>query len=157
MLPNLARLLRCWRPLYWLRTHTIHRYHLVDCRNRWYRWGWCDRSELLLYASFAILTDFMEKEFPGFVEWDPGLEAELHALHNWWKTGRQAERDAADALYERAGIEMRFVDKPGLCTVEFDVAHPDLERAWTEADFALSRRDDEMLCRLLQIRHELYT
>lgn len=50
---------------YWLRTHTYNRYHILDMRSPEYdyRWGWIDRSSLLLVAPFRLLEDFVEQEW----------------------------------------------------------------------------------------------
>ncbi len=62
-------------PKYYLRSHLIpsKRFHMLEMRSpqNGYKWGWCDRSSLLLYAPFAILRDFVEKEYPKCcVNWD---------------------------------------------------------------------------------------
>ena len=59
---------------YWIRTHTKDRYHILNLKeaepeNRdGYRWGWLDRSEVLLISSFLVLRMFVEQEgkSPGF-------------------------------------------------------------------------------------------
>src|SRR5580692_4221700 len=47
---------------YWLRTHTINRYHMIDIRTPEYDWGWIDRDYAILAANFNILKEFVEKE-----------------------------------------------------------------------------------------------
>lgn len=91
------------RAAYWLRTHTVDRYHIVDIRSprNGYAWGWIDRSEVMLFACFAVLVDFMESEYPGCVDWAHSSEigaqdAELHTLYDWWTKDRATERDADD-------------------------------------------------------------
>jgi hypothetical protein len=112
-----ARLYRIFwsEPYYWLRTHTIHRYHMVDARapQNGYHWGWFDRSGLVLFAAFAVLVDFVEKEYPGCVDWDYDEEHrkgrdEFMALYNWWKYGRRREHDAFDAA-----CEVRYTKRRG--------------------------------------------
>jgi len=52
--------------------------------------GWCDKDRLLLYISFQILTDFVEKEIPGKLidwNWDKGHQkawAEINSLYTLW-------------------------------------------------------------------------
>jgi hypothetical protein len=129
---------RFWEtPLYWLRTHTIHRYHMIDIRSpgNGYAWGWIDRSDAFLYANFAILVDFVEKEYPGLVKWDYDLDIESKrdefiALYIWWTKERRREHDHVSSL-------------------------PDVERL--PAVEALDRKDDEMLGRLIKVRHYLWT
>src|SRR5258708_2352151 len=61
-----TRFRKIWRFVrdlpYWIRCHTYNRYHIVDCRNAWYKWGWQDVSELMLYSSFELLRRFVENE-----------------------------------------------------------------------------------------------
>src|SRR5262245_12097023 len=96
---------RLKRALYWLRTHTINRYHMLDMRNarNGYAWGWRDRSDLFMFANFALLVDFVEKEYPGHVDWDYDEEhraarAEFMELYTWWTVVRKTEHDAIDRL-----------------------------------------------------------
>jgi len=50
--------------LYWLRTHTYNRYHIINIKSpqQGYKWGWLDRDHVLFLAMFRILSDFIEKE-----------------------------------------------------------------------------------------------
>jgi hypothetical protein len=126
------------RLLYWLRTHTYHRYHMLNLKNKknGYSWGWLDRSEGILFANMAILVDFVEKEmaFEGHVDWrsaaevkesgetenDPWGDAnrDAHALakkemieiYDWWTKGRKEEHDAWDRAYDDVytGTTTRF-------------------------------------------------
>lgn len=84
---------------YYIRTHTYNKYHLIDARcPTWgleYKWGWCDRCELILIAPFQILKDFVEKELPhSYVDWDAtehhkAAYKEIQELYAWWMTGRK--------------------------------------------------------------------
>lgn len=82
---------------YWFRSNTYNRYHIVDCRNKanGYKWGWKDRDQLLLFACFNILKDFVEKEYPGYVDWEHGediswAKQEMLELYIWWTQKRPA-------------------------------------------------------------------
>ena len=115
--------------LYWLRTHTYNRYHMLDMRSKvnGYEWGWHDRSELILFANMALLRDFIEKEhaFDCHVDWrsaeelaaagekeQDGNEAcrdahaaakkEMLAIYDWWMEGRPAEHKKYDDLLTSA-------------------------------------------------------
>jgi len=116
--------------LYWLRTHTYNRYHMLDMRNKvnGYSWGWWDRSDLILFANMALLRDFIEEEkaFEGHVDWSSAAEAleargkeaddgcgasrdahaaakkEMLAIYYWWTKGRAAEHKKGDELFEAA-------------------------------------------------------
>ncbi len=51
---------------------------------------WCDRDYLMFYASFQILSDFVEKEKPFDIPCDQNSEAqqvadEIKELYVWWK------------------------------------------------------------------------
>ena len=115
--------------MYWLRTHTLDRYHMLDIRNRrnGYAWGWIDRREGVLFAIMAILTDFIEKEkaFDCHVEWRSAAEMaaagektddsgnanrdahaaakkEMLEIYRWWTHDRKIEHDRYDDLLSRA-------------------------------------------------------
>jgi hypothetical protein len=131
---------------YWLRTHTIHRYHIVDMRSprNGYKWGWIDRSEGVMYAAFAVLVDFVENEYPGMVDWDWSEESrtsrdEFMALYRWWTKERKEEHDAHDAECSRV-----FATKE------------DRKRIY-DAGEALEAKDTEMLIRLIKVRNVLWT
>lgn len=98
----LRRWPRLSNALYWLRTHTKDRYHIVDLRqaepenSNGYRWGWLDRDRALLLACFTVLRQFVEREEP----WDPGppraeaAECEIAAIAR-----QKATYDEVMALY----------------------------------------------------------
>lgn len=90
------------RPLsdawYWIRTHTYNRYHIVNCKDpsNGYEWGWRDRDQLILLASFKIFKDFVEQEYPSNIDWDYNDEyraakAELEYLYKWWTEIRPSQ------------------------------------------------------------------
>lgn len=128
---------------YWLRTHTVHRYHIIDIRGEdGYTWGWIDRDHAILLACFKLLRDFVENENPtvglGGIEayaWEgmsagelEGLaaqvarEKEVRALYVWWTVERKKEKEADHDEYD-----------------------------WQD------KRDDEMLLRLMAVRGSLWT
>lgn len=156
--------------LYWLRTHTYNRYHILDLSKAepenpdGYRWGWIDRDRLLLLACFKVLRDFVEQEKPwpvadylaeveakgnGEVEGLRRQQAnyeETMALYRWWTEWRFAEyaewesqRDAAYEAYKK------------------EPESEALRQAWLDLEEKEHTRDDEMLRRLLAIRHYLWT
>lgn len=47
---------------YWLRCHTVDQYHIVDCRNKEYSWGFQNTSDMMQYACWILFCDFVEKE-----------------------------------------------------------------------------------------------
>lgn len=89
------------RAHYWLVSHTIRKYHLLDLRqsenSAWnYRYGWLDSDRQILYANFAILKNYVEKELENeFPENDPDPGwakhyKEIKALYNYWMVDRPA-------------------------------------------------------------------
>lgn len=131
---------------YWIRTHTYNRYHILDMRCPGYgvdyRWGWCDRSELILIAPFQLLKAFVEEEVPnGVTAWDTEDSAPIHKemmeLYHWWTKGRLEEQKIFnDKIYNHTRSHGPVL------TIE-ELNEPD-------------RRDDEMLARLMKIRGHLW-
>ena len=81
----------------------------------------------MLFAAFAVLVDFVEKEYPGYVDWEYTDEMraqrdEILALHRWWTKDRADERDADDGSTD-----------------------------------AMDDKDDAMLLRLMAVRGILWT
>ena len=165
-----------FRPLrIFINTH-IKRLHLLDMRNvmHGYDGGYMDPAEQLLYANFAILKRFVEKEKPfelfglqiinGKVESKDQFSREhdthyqeLYDLYMWWTVGRKNERDAVDLI----NTKVQYRSEP----VEVDPVHGQLYQIkwtgpfdeWVEASNKLEERDDEMLNRLVKIRKQLWT
>lgn len=150
---------------YWFRTHTYNKYHLLDIRRaepenvEGYRWGWCDRDHLLLLSSFLILRDFVEKEKPQRPDVSECDESEkeaiidqqsahdeIMALYNWWVKDRFAEHAAFEKAIDEAHERWRA-----------NSSDRELAQKMFDADDAERKRDDEMLLRLLKIRHHLWT
>lgn len=168
-----------WRPfrpigrgIYWLRTHTYNRYHLVDCRNarNGYNWGWIDRSEIILFANMAILKEYVEREADQ-IDWTWDSEPirvrkEMEDILRWWDHDRKLEHDAYDELLTKA---YGFKD----CTVVVPTENPCLQQMvftrrgdpeWEAdckrcqaAEDALETKDEEMLNRLIKIRAHLWS
>lgn len=152
-----------WTPIYWLRTHTIDRYHIINIKNQGdYTWGWCDRNYAMYLACFAILVEFCEKELPysntcylSSDEW-ANAHGEMLLLYDWWKRGRAAEHDEVTAMFAKLD-KMRF-EKLGdgysrLLPPTDQVAHD----AWFKREHELEEKDEEMLARLLKVRDFMWT
>jgi len=96
-----------------------------------------DRDQLMLFACFKLLVDYVEKEKPfDHFDYDWSEESrkrgdEIKALYDWWKTERAAEHKAVEKLEDR---------------------FERVERRW-----ALEEKDDQMLRRLIEIRRHLWT
>lgn len=145
---------RAWKtPLYWLRTHTYNRYHAIDLRfpRNGYKWGWIDRNRAVMFAAFAVLVAFVEKEYPGHVDWDhdddiKARRDEFMTLYTWWTKERREAHDVHDALMAAA------------YGVEADRRPTDVEFAKLRAsEEALDAKDQEMLHRLVNVRESLWT
>ncbi len=161
---------RADRALYWLQAHTTHRYHLLDMRSReyGYAWGWIDSDQQMLLACFAILKKFVEQEDPRVglrtaeadfgttVAQTPALagrlesEKEIRALYNWWTRERPAQEAALSARWAAlaSGKDLRQ-DWPTIGRAEKDALRAERE--------ALHFQADQMLERLLRVRHYMWT
>jgi hypothetical protein len=143
---------RAW---YWIRTHTYNRYHMLDIRNprNGYSWGWLDRSEGLLFANFAMLVDFVEKERglgPVTTPADYGdyqdeytkahvddacaRDKGIMDLYWWWKLSRKMEHDAFEAMDYSKCISL-----------------------WCAEEDRLYDKDTEQLTKLINLRGSLWT
>ena len=102
--------------LYWFRSHTYRRYHLLDLRNskQGYKWGYCDPSEKILYACFKILCDFVENDMKYVCyyaeatkqtpEWNKREEEkEILELYKWWTESRPQEIEDVNYFYPFEG------------------------------------------------------
>ena len=145
---------------YWLRTHTVHRYHMLNLKcptyGFHYEWGWFDRSELLFIAPFQILKSFVEDELPhAYVDWESdephsSARKEMQDLYDWWMTGRNKERDDMNAALDE-GTDKSLPEK-GLSRYR----GPAWDAYIKESD-RLETKDDEMLLRLIAVRKFLWT
>lgn len=163
-----------WKPLYWLRCHTVTKYHIIDCRNDYYdpspyKWGWYDRCAILLLANFNILVDYIENERPGdIIDWGYCPESmatwdEINELYNWWKTGRKLEHQACDALLHNMNFDWDswwepHPTNPNLMSMK--ELEPEVRTKFdlygAESD-RLEKKDEEMLIRLIKVRMHLWT
>ena len=159
--------------LYWVRTHTYNRYHMVDCRSKQneYEWGYKDLSELILFANMNILKAFVEIEADS-IAWDSDpahatARGEMEIIYQWWMKGRREAHDAYDALMTKAyGFADCTVfepceDNPLLATLRFTRRGDPL---WEEdcenchkAEEVLEKKDEEMMIRLIKIRGYLWS
>lgn len=162
--------LEYWRPYrklsnawYWLRCHTVTRYHILDVRDEnWpsregpYRWGWHDRCELLEVAMFAMFRDFVEREL---------LPSRVHS---GFDAGYLDDEPGSCDCEERRGA--KFGDDDICCgSRAWWLAKREMRelyRWWTVdrplavtaiGEEAFERTCDEMLVRLVRVRHYLWT
>jgi len=138
---------RLKRVYWWVRYRTFSRYHVLDVSDRanGYHRGYIDPRELLVYANFKVLTDFVEKEMGGNLPDDSDMEnwdaayKEMRELYQWWTI----DRPAAWKEYN-----------------EYEIPRPwtkDDLNSWDEWENRLDEKDDEMIKRLVDIRGFLWS
>jgi hypothetical protein len=96
-LPLILKSIFVWKiqsMYWWVRYHTVNRYHVIDIGSKENGWtyGYSDTRELMLYAMFSLLVDFVEGE-ADTVCWDwndtvLSVKIEMDLLYNWWKYER---------------------------------------------------------------------
>lgn len=94
---------------YWVKSHTIKKYHILDLRNKEnnYFYGWRDSDSKMLFALMKIMEDFIiEQDTEKHLIWlkkeliqYPDVEypwvnlikscEELLAIQKWWRVDRQ--------------------------------------------------------------------
>lgn len=166
-----------WKLLYWLRSHTFTRYHIVDCRTPEYRWGWIDRDNLMYNACFNILIDFVENEDPTVglrtmenyeyegmddfarqaIELQLKDEREVRELYDWWKHGRAEEREMCSSLLVDVDTSFDKMFAKRDTGHEFVGTDDPRWRIWSAEHDRLEKKDEEMLQRLINIRGRLWT
>jgi hypothetical protein len=131
--------------------------------------GWHDRDEVLLYAAFQILVDFVEQEHPDkLIDWNATEEhrrvwKEMRSLYRWWTKIRPARHSPLNDK-QLAVPPLRFQKIPD--SEMYEMVEPDrkkyaayyralkkhgqLEQKWYE-------EDQRNLHRLIEIRGHLWT
>ena len=160
---------------YWIRTHTKDRYHILNLKGAepenkdGYKWGWIDRSEVLLISSFLVLRMFVEQEgnSPGFGDLSALIkEAEENKdLHEQLDTLRAQQKDYEEIMLlynwwvkDRFEEYKVFEDKLEEAYKKYKETRSDKDRdVWFDAEAAKSKREEEMLIRLVRIRNHLWT
>jgi len=157
--------------LYWLRTRTYNKYHLLDCRSKQngYTWGWQDICSRIVFANMNMLKLYVEHE-ADHIDWTSDPEhiharAEMEELYQWWMRGRKIEHDAYDALINKTygfeGCTKLVSAKDGLQGLVFtkrgDSAWEADCDACSEAEKALTQKDEDMLIRLIKIKNYLWS
>ncbi len=127
---------------------------------------WCDKDQVLLYACFQLLVDFIEKEKPqNIVDYKNNKEQkkqwiELMALYRYWKRERprlEKKINKLTTIWARSR-KTKHISSPDGLTGQEIVLKED-KRTWnilfrTENQF--EKQEDEMLQRLIKIRHHLW-
>lgn len=155
------------RAHYWLISHTIRRYHILDLRQPdEYKYGWQDTDTRILYANFNLLNEFVKHEMPNF--YCPTLEEceneqfgfsnkaqrdayfKILDLHNWWNYERKIEQFNIDNL--RDAYHHRKYDQK--------IRDQETEKMWNslqEAETNFADKETDMLINLIKIRRSLWT
>lgn len=171
---------------YWFRCHTYTKYHMLDLRTKEYRYGWMDQDTRMFHACFNCLVYFVEQEeglphlkyqsepWEQFIETEEDKQKELERqkeaeriynevkmLYDWWKEGRAKEEDEIHHITDGLDLSLHFEEIPGseysrLVDKNNINQHPKwLEYCRRSDEF--KKKDDEMLDRLIKVRHYLWT
>jgi hypothetical protein len=151
---------------YWFVSHFIpsRKYHLLDLRqpkiSGEYRYGWIDADHQILFALFNILNNFVKQEMPNWycpseeeISHDVSLlnqrntYLEVKAIHYWWNIDRKRQESRRDHMID----DWHKARKAG--SSQEHQLWEDLRKA----DRALDDKEDEMIGRLIKIRHALWT
>jgi hypothetical protein len=152
---------------YYIVSHTIRRYHILDLRQPKhksmidnYSYGYCDAPEKMLYAIFNILNDFADHELKNYycppedeVAADESLNEqrktffEIVTIHHWWNFERKIEADRCKSMNDRWFYALKNKDPKAK---EYFKEMEDTERAFEE-------KTDKMIARLFKIRRNLWT
>lgn len=152
----------------WVKCHTMpsKRYHLLDLRNPGpgidYTHGWTDQVQVITWACFVSLRNFVEKEHPVAprsrftaeeFEAEPVFQEsqarheEIMALYDWWMRGRVEEKAEEERLFS-VTKELRRGTPEHRTAIDTWIAY----HRWRE-----DVRDNEMLHRLINVRQYLWT
>lgn len=113
--------------IWWVKHRTTNRYYIIHTD---LKPGWWDADTRMLWASFSVFEDYVEKEKPfKIVEWNEDdvsreYANEVHSLYLWWK-------------------KRKVMDDSELTTLE--------------AENDAYQKDTENLIRLIKIRAVLWT
>ena len=176
----------CLRPSemwYNLKCWTWHRYGTIRCRHLPHTWS--DRRTLLLYASFQILTDFIDKECsPGHVQWYgegthlvmvngewENVMDEMMELYRWWnrfylKEYPQMMDELWDAVDGPKMLCVPYTDMPDHVAGKLEMVYKDDEHKAAyearsneinETERLTEKKVEEMLKRLAAVRLWMWT
>lgn len=139
---------------YWVRTHTVHRYHIVDMRDKSneYSWGWIDRDRAIMFACFALLKQFVEKELTASYEygprilergWRPHPTKDIETMH--WNKAHRTMKELYDWWVFERPEKIKEMDDMSV------------NNEWAEADSLFNETDNTQLRRLIEIKDYLWT
>lgn len=154
--------------LYWIKCHTLpsYRFHMIDIRDKNYRYGYQDTDHRMLLAWMSLLTYYIEVEEAYCPEldhvyeesWDNGREImkrqrsnylEAKIVYDWWHWERKAE-ERTKADLQHIWWELRKVNRD---SKEAQAAF----EAMNIFDEHVALLEEEMLIRLVKVRKSLWT
>lgn len=143
---------------------TIRKYHILDLRRAGnnYTIGWHDADTKMLWACFLLLKDYVEKEKPfELINWNSGEESsraeqEIKCLYKWWTEERSVEHGKLLVAWNNSGHKVDFEKIENSDCYKMIYTGEDPKSLFDE-ERRLELKDDEMLERLMKIRHFLWT
>ena len=162
---------------WWIRDRTTNRHHIINISGMdGYNKGWIDRDHAMYLACFKLLVDFVEKEHDTLEDRDMTLadytsdtykpeggelevlnaqiarENEIRAIYVWWTVQRPLEKNA-----HNDDTSFRPDKGDDVFDMKSKFYESDRWKAWCAEDNRLDAKDDEMLDRLMKVRHSLWT
>jgi hypothetical protein len=154
---------------YWLVSHLIpsRRYHILDLRQSasnlepdYYRYGWTDVDQRMLYAMFNLLNDYVDNElsflhFPSKqeVEENESLKyqreviLEIKTIYSWWNIERKIKARELAAKLDAWYIAKQN-RKPNA---------NQLHELHRKLEVEFDQKEEEMTIRLMKIRKNLWS
>jgi len=146
----------------WPLIHTLHpkyRYHIV---NTGLKPGYYDADILILHSVFNILSEFVERNTDGHIDWQSDEQHreiwdELVALDNWWKNIRPHREEGFEKEHKYPDLddlldifeEDRREDPDVIEFNRIAKLHHKAEEEW-------HNEDEEMLIRVIKVRRMLW-
>lgn len=142
---------------YWLRCHTFNKYHIINAGKYDftdnYKWGWLDRDHLMLLACFGILCEFVDKEDPKC-----GLDTTIDRFLPSWETMETWNEAEQNMIKDQLSGEKEIRDLYNWWKFERPLEHKAHHKKYTyQREEELTKKDNEMLLRLMAIRQRLWT
>lgn len=151
---------------YWISSFLIKKDHLLDLRQpektgNFYRWGYLNPCDKILFGCFNALVDYIEKGQPQnpskwIKEETNDMEKEMlkqqyeeykeaKTLYYYWVTNRKYKMDNYMRLYKN----MKNAHK--------EEEYRKLKKIWLDSGAKFEQEEQEMLQRLIKIRRGLWT
>lgn len=164
--------------IYWIKCHILpsHKFHLIDIRQKKsdisdvddYRYGYREVSDRMLLACFTLLNSFVEEEDGGYCPTSKQIEEaeddikdclikqrnesiEMMAIYNWWNLDRKVDFKIKQDI---KGIYYKTIKSIGNKNSK---ETNELWDKYNKVDQDFDSKEEEMLIRLIKIRHKLWT